>query len=68
MKELIRDLGGYIAVAEGLGIKNPKRVSNWGVRGVPYAYRNRVARLAVTKGIAVPPGFLDPPEREERAA
>lgn len=67
MKELIRDLGGYIAVARGLGIM-PKRVSNWGARGVPYAYRNQVARLAVKKGVEVPQGFLDPPQREERAA
>jgi hypothetical protein len=67
MKELIRDLGGYIAVADGLGIP-PKRVSNWGARGVPYAFRNQVARLAVTKGIAVPAGFLDPPQREHAVA
>lgn len=57
MKELIAALGGVTTVAEALELK-VSRVSNWGLRGVPWRYRPAIADLAKAKRVKLPPDFL----------
>lgn len=47
----------------------PQGFYQWKQRGVPYAYRAEVARLAGLHSVKVPDGFLDAPAlKREKAA
>lgn len=56
--ELIEKLGGAPLVARVLELKQ-NAVSNWCLRGIPWRKRSAVARLAITKGVAVKADFLE---------
>ena len=57
MKDLIKALGGVTAVAQALGV-SVSRVSNWGLRGVPWRYRPAIADMAKAKRVKLPAEFL----------
>lgn len=58
MSDLIDALGGPTKLATELGLKQP-RVANWKARGVPWRWRQRLARMAEQRGVDVPAGFLE---------
>lgn len=58
MKDLLEALGGAPEIAKKLGLA-PNRVSNWRLRGVPWRYRLRLAKMAEEKSVKLPPRFLD---------
>lgn len=57
--ELIEALGDTKAVADNLG-QLESTVSNWKVRGIPWRWRNRLAKIARRKQIPLPEGFFEP--------
>ena len=65
-KTFITNLGGVNAVADFLGV-NPGVVRNWLLdnRSIPWRYRPALVRMAASKCIETPSGFLEP---EGRAA
>ncbi len=58
--EIITLLGGQTSVARQLSIE-PSRVGNWLKRGIPWAFRAKVAKLAKAKiaDAAFPADFLE---------
>ena len=46
---------------------SPQRYFLWKKRGVPYAYRAEVARMAAIHGLPIPDGFFDPPAAKQAA-
>lgn len=46
----------------------PQAVSNWRRRGIPYAYRPILQRMAKHAGISVPDEFMQPERAPVRAA
>jgi hypothetical protein len=59
--EAFIELVGQGWLREQFGL-TPQRLHNWKIRGIPTTHRSAVARMAMLKEVAIPDGFLDPPE------
>jgi hypothetical protein len=60
MTDLIDSLGGPTELARLLGIKSRMVVWNWKERGIPWRYRNKVAKIAKSARVRLPEDFLEP--------
>lgn len=65
IRQFMKALGGPTAVAKELSARSGEpisrpRVAMWGsVGNIPYRWRSEVVRLAMDKGVAIPPDVKD---------
>ncbi len=55
---IIEKVGGTARVAEAFGLPT-QNISNWKRRGIPWKYRNKIARMAMVARVRLPKDFLE---------
>ena len=56
-EKIVKKLGGGTAVARAFGT-SPQNVNYWQTAGIPWKYRNMVARMCEDRKIRLPKDFL----------